>query len=61
MANNDDNRTLGEVIRDARTRAKLGLRELAKKLSISLLPGNCPAQETAGKPMSTRLGFEPVL
>jgi transcriptional regulator with XRE-family HTH domain len=35
MANNDDNRTLGEVIRDARTKAKLGLRELARKLSIT--------------------------
>lgn len=34
MANNN-NRTLGEVIRDARTAARLGLRELAKKLSIT--------------------------
>lgn len=35
MANNSDNRTLGEVIREARTAAGLGLRELAKKLSIT--------------------------
>ena len=35
MVNNDDNRTLGAVIRDARTKAKLGLRELARELSIT--------------------------
>ncbi len=35
MDNNSDNRTLGEVIRQARVAARLGLRELAKRLSIT--------------------------
>lgn len=35
MPNDSDSRSLGEVIRDARVKAGLGLREFAKQLSIT--------------------------